>query len=485
MLDVLLLSTYELGRQPLGLATAAAHLRAAGCTVRTADLSVEPLPEDAVAAAGLIAFSVPMHTALRLALPVAARVRALNPHAHHCFFGLYAALNGDFLLCAGADSVLGGEIETPLVQLAIRLTAADAGTGTPADRGSREAQPAPRPGRAGAPTIEPPRVVADAGLSPRATTFLGRQQYLPPDRDGLPPLAHYAQLAINGGHRLVAAVESSRGCAHRCLHCPLTPVYGGRLRIIPVEVVLADVRQVVTLGAHHLTFADPDFFNAVPHSFAVLRAIRAEFPSLTFDATIKVEHLIEQQARLPELRELGCAFLLSAVESLSDTVLAALDKGHTAADVATAVALTRRAGIPLRPTLLPFTPWTTLDDYLAMLAFIDAHDLVDHVDPVQYAIRLLVPPGSSLLAGAALQPHLGPLNEGELAYRWRHPDPRMDDLARDVARIVETGVRCRHEHRDTFAAIAGRTGELAGRAMTVRPRAHVAPPPRLTESWFC
>ena len=47
MLQVVLISTYELGRQPFGLASPAAWLRQAGARVTCLDLSVERLNEEA------------------------------------------------------------------------------------------------------------------------------------------------------------------------------------------------------------------------------------------------------------------------------------------------------------------------------------------------------------------------------------------------------------------------------------------------------
>src|SRR5688500_18968763 len=94
---VLLLSTYGMGRQPFGLASPAAWLREAGVAVTCVDLSRERLPEDAVRAADLVGFFLPMHTATRLAVPVIDRVRALNPRARVCAYGLYAPLNAQLL----------------------------------------------------------------------------------------------------------------------------------------------------------------------------------------------------------------------------------------------------------------------------------------------------------------------------------------------------------------------------------------------------
>src|SRR6185369_13594591 len=93
-----------------------------------------------------------------------------------------------------------------------------------------------------------------------------------------------------------------------------------------------------------------------------------------------------------------------------------LDKGHTRADFVEVLALARAAGLVLRPTWVAFTPWTTLDDYRAMLDFVDSEDLVDSVDPIQYSLRLLVPPGSLLADHPAMRPHLGPLVERAFSY---------------------------------------------------------------------
>ena len=109
--DTLLVSCYELGHQPLNLASPLAHLRAAGFDPVAVDTSVDVLSDDELLNARFIAISVPMHTALRLGARVSQRARAVNPDAHICFYGLYATLNAAFLLRELADSVIGGEYE--------------------------------------------------------------------------------------------------------------------------------------------------------------------------------------------------------------------------------------------------------------------------------------------------------------------------------------------------------------------------------------
>ncbi|HEX6212615.1 MAG TPA: CUAEP/CCAEP-tail radical SAM protein, partial [Methylomirabilota bacterium] len=235
-MHVLLLSTYELGRQPFGLASPAAWLREAGLDVACRDLSRDALDPAEVRAASLVALHVPMHTATRLALPVVARLRELNPSAHLCAYGLYAPPNDELLRSAGIATVLGPEFEADLVSLA---------------------QAVLRPGR-----HEPsgqPRSPAAAGLP--------RLAFRVPDRTGLPDAARYASVTLPTGERRPAGyTEASRGCKHLCRHCPVVPVYGGHFRVVPADIVLADIGAQVARGVRHVTFGDPDFFNGIAHA---------------------------------------------------------------------------------------------------------------------------------------------------------------------------------------------------------------------------
>ncbi len=422
---VLLVACYELGHQPLTLASPLATLRGAGFAPRAIDTSVEPLEDAALREAGLIAISAPMHTALRLGAQVAERARQINPDAYIVFYGLYASLNAEYLLRAHADALIGGEYEQALLALAEALAGGAEHEGL-AISGVRTRQVAAQP-------------------------VLRRLPFDTPARESLPALRQYAHL-VRGDEMIPAGyVEATRGCLHTCLHCPITPVYGGRFFAVPRAVVLADIRAQVAAGAGHITFGDPDFFNGPGHSLAILRALHAEFPEVTFDATIKIEHILERRELIAELGALGCAFIVSAVESLSPRVLAHLAKGHTRADVVEALRIVDAAGIPLRPTFVAFTPWTTAEDYLDLLDFVAEQGLIEHVDPVQYAIRLLVPPGSALLDAPDAAEWLGPLDEPAFSYRWTHPDPRMDDLQREMMALVEAAAA---EHRPTAATFA-------------------------------
>ncbi|HEU5196519.1 MAG TPA: CUAEP/CCAEP-tail radical SAM protein [Methylomirabilota bacterium] len=458
--EILLIACYELGHQPLSIAWPAAFLERAGYRPAVLDLAVEPLDAEKIRRARLIAVSVPMHTALRIGVAASEEIRALNPGAQVTFYGHYAALNADELLLNGsADSVLAGEVEEQMVELVRRVDARGADAGATA-RGS------------------------DGGP---VTPVLARLAFPVPARAALPALKKYAHLERGGQQELAAYVEASRGCKHMCRHCPIPPVYGGRFFVVPLETVLADVRQQVVAGARHVTFGDPDFLNGPRHALAVARAVHAEFPALTFDFTAKVEHLLRERAHLPELAALGCAFIVSAAESLDDRVLGYLAKGHTRADLVEAVRAVRGAGIALRPTWVAFTPWTTLEAYREWLDFLAAEGLVDHVDPVQYGIRLLVPPGSLLLELPEMRAHLGEKVAGGFHYRWTHPDPRMERLAEDVAAMVAAAAERNEDPAVTFEGVRALAASEAG-AAPPRPLALPADrrrPPRLTEPWFC
>jgi radical SAM superfamily enzyme YgiQ (UPF0313 family) len=236
----------------------------------------------------------------------------------------------------------------------------------------------------------------------------------------------------DGSTKIVGATDASRGCKHRCRHCPIVPVYDGQFRVVPVDVVLADVRSQVAQGATHITFGDPDFFNGPTHARKIVEALNREHPHVTYDAIIKVEHLLAHRELLPVLAKTGCLFVTSAVESVDDRVLEKLEKGHTRADFITAAALCRSAGLTLVPTFVAFTPWTTVETYHDLLNVVDDLGLTDHVAPVQLAIRLLVTWQSRLLELPDIQAVIGPFDPKTLTYPWTHPDARVDALQRTM-----------------------------------------------------
>ncbi|HEX6975663.1 MAG TPA: CUAEP/CCAEP-tail radical SAM protein, partial [Vicinamibacterales bacterium] len=396
----------------------------------------------------VVAFYLPMHTATRLALPVIDRVRALNPNARLIAYGLYAPLNRALLESHGVTTILGGEFEAELVDAA---------------RGDA------------------------ARLKPRPTTeinaSIARLAFRVPDRSGLPPLSKYATLQVGDERRTAGYTEASRGCKHHCRHCPIVPVYNGQFRVVSPDVVLADAAAQVAAGARHITFGDPDFFNGPKHARTIVERFARELPGVTYDVTIKVEHLLKHADLLPLLRDTGCAFVTCAVESLDDEVLLKLRKGHTRADFERVVALFREIGLTIAPTFVAFTPWTTHASFRDMLATIDRLDLVENVPPVQYAIRLLVPEGSRMLELPEMRALARSFDPASLTYPWSHPDPSIDRLQRDIATAV--GVKLTSSRREMFRRVWALAHDGAAAPLPrdgAMPRATI---PYLNEPWYC
>ncbi len=429
---ILLVSTYELGHQPLHLASPAARLLADGHEVRCLDLAVEHWDTERFAWADQVAFSVPMHTAMRLAVPAVDRVMIERPELSVAFYGLYAAIGPQTL----SATRIVGEYEDELSRWA-----------------------------------------AGAVDGHHSRIDLGKKSFLKPARHLLPSLDLYAKLEIEGERRLAGYVEASHGCRHRCRHCPIPAVYDGRYRVTGLETVLADVGQLMEMGARHITFGDPDFLNAPRYALDVLREVSLSFPGLTFDLTVKVEHILQHSEIWHELAALGVVFVVSAFETTNDQVLALLDKGHTASDMAMAVKILHAAGIAVRPSWLPFTPWTGTGDLADIMRFLADHDLYGSTDPVQMSIRLLLPEGSLLLDVPETAPFLTGYDADLLTYTWRAADPTIDHLQQELALLAERGVDGPWETIAQMWHLVMDGQPLPDQSENI--------PPRLTEPWFC
>jgi len=467
---VLLLSGYELGHQPLHLASPAASLTEEGHEVRLVDLALDPLLEEDLQWAEGVAFSVPMHTAYIIAREAASRILQTRHHLPVVFYGLYATLVAKESAELSLVHAIAGEYEPGLVSWAA----------SPKDPSRRSGV----------------RVEISSKRQPRDTpTAL-------PARHLLPPLDRYAKLSVGGEERLAGYVEASRGCAHRCRHCPVPVVYEGRTRMAGIDALLADIDQLVGMGARHISFGDPDFLNGPHHARRVVEALHGSFPEVTFDATVKIEHILhhEDDGTWPAFAKAGCLFVISAVESASDAILERLAKGHSTRDVARAVATLRSCGIEPRASFVPFTPWTTSEDLRDVFDMILELDLVGNVDPVQLSIRLLVPPGSLLLASGQLTGLVGPYDPKRASYPWDASDPRLDEAQRALALEAERIGEEKPGALEAYDRLRELAGEILGwqhgahstssrRARSRDPKVVSALPPdgrpRLTEAWFC
>jgi radical SAM superfamily enzyme YgiQ (UPF0313 family) len=507
-MKIALISTYELGRQPFGLVSPAAWLRGRGHAVTCLDLSRQELDVRAVGSAELIAIYLPMHTATRLACKLIPSLLAQNPGVHVCCYGLYAPMNAEYLRSLGVGTVLGGEFEGELVRLVERLGAERLRNGETALDGGREPRRSRRAqGDKEAGTekqAEKPQGSEDSALRYRdgdalkrtPTTFVATQsepmismerlRFEVPDRTGLAPIAKYAHLVLPaGGYRVVGSTEASRGCKHLCRHCPIVPVYNGVFRIVERDVVLADVRQQVAAGAQHISFGDPDFFNGIRHAMELVEGFHAEFPGVTYDVTIKIEHLRKHEQHLTRLRDTGCLFVISAVESVDGAILDRLDKGHTREDFLYVARKFREMGMTLHPTFVPFTPWTSLDGYLDLLRVLAAEELIENVAPIQLGIRLLIPEGSRLLELEDVRSGVGAFDAESLVYPWRNADGRVDLLSEKVQSIAAEADRKKESRTVAFARIWEAAHLAAGIDVPELRVKQGRGVPFLSEPWYC
>ena len=448
--NITLISPYELGRQPFGLAEPCAWLREAGFHVDCLDLSIQSLDPEVLGKADLVGIYVAMHTATRIAVQALPRIRDLAQSAHLCVYGLYAPMNEALFRALGVGTVLGGEFEPGLLSLTKRLAS---GTGT------EQTEP---------------------------VITLDKIDFKEPDRSTLPSLSKYAKLMLpDGSRKIMGFAEASRGCKHLCRHCPIVPVYEGKFRVVPLDVTMADIRGQVGMGAEHISFGDPDFFNGPTHAKRLVYALHDEFPKLTYDVTVKIQHLIDSKDLLPNLKDTGCLFVTSAVESVDDEILGYLDKNHTNKDFGRAVRLMREVEIALAPTFVAFNPWITLQGYIKLLARLVELKLAESVPPVQLAIRLLVPEGSYLLRLPGFRGLLKDYDSELLGYPWHHRDPRVDVLQSDIQILVERAEQESLARRDVFNEIWCMAHQALGRDVPQLPNDLGQPIPHHSEPWYC
>ena len=449
---IVLISPYDLGRQPFALAEPAALFRSADFEVECLDLSQQKLTGDILEPASVVFLYLSMLTATRIAVEAMPRIQQMAPRARIAVFGWYAPVNENFLRQLGADAVFGGESETDMLRYAESISAAD-------DHPARQ----------------------------QKVVTLKRIDFMVPDRHSLPALEKYSQLIFPDGHRrIMGFTETTRGCKHLCRHCPVVPVYNGRFYAIPVDIVLADIRQQLAQGAQHISFGDPDFLNGPLHAKRVIETMHEEFPSLTYDAVIKIEHLIKYPDFLPFLRDTGCILVTTAVESVDDTILEYLEKGHSAAEFEQVVSLMKQHDIALAPTFIPFTPWTTVSNYIDLLNKIAELKLIISVNPVQLSLRLLIPSGSRILELPKEETCVTDFNPASLGYTWVHKDPDVDALQVNIRNWTEQAESEGLSRLDIFNGIRRIALKAAGRNdKDVTEDQCGEPVPTHSESWYC
>jgi len=450
-MNIVLISPYEIGRQPFGLAEPVAWLVEEGFTVNCLDLSIQGLDPDVLGSADIVAIYIAMHTATRIAIEALPKIRQLAPGASLCVYGLYAPMNEKLFRALGVTTVLGGETEPGLLSLARRLHSG---------AGNEQTEP---------------------------VISLEKIHFRIPERSGLPSIDKYAQVILpDGSRRISGFTETTRGCKYLCRHCPVVPVYEGSFRVIPVEIVMQDIRNQIAAGAGHISFGDPDFLNGPAHALKVARSMHWEFPDASYDVTLKVEHIIRYPEIIDELGKTGCLFVTTAVESVDDRILQYLNKGHTNEDFGRAVETCRETGVALAPTFVAFTPWITLQGYIGLLGRLVELKLVESVPPVQLSIRLLVPEGSWLLKLDGFTEYLGDFDPLLLGYPWKNPDPKVDRLQEQVQEWVAMAEKKGQGRFDIFTEVWRMSHAALGLPVPELDAHSIGESiPHLSEAWYC
>tara|TARA_Y100001970_G_scaffold16755_1_gene18865 strand:- start:2289 stop:3725 length:1437 start_codon:yes stop_codon:yes gene_type:complete len=452
-LNIVAISLYDLGHQPLPLAAAAAIFKKHSCDFSLIDLSISNLNEDEITAADIILISVPMHTAARMALNILPTLKELNPDAHISAFGLYAIQLEDSLSENYLDSAFAGEFE-PNLELLLQEYV----------KGNNS--------HVSSKTWE------------KLRTDFARQKFFVPERKKLPNLNEYAKIQYRDNEKINGYIETSRGCAHICSHCPVTAVYQGKFRIIDQASILSDVDNLINQGAEHITFGDPDFFNAPKHSLKIASMIKTKYPFLTFDATIKVEHILEYEELIQTLDDLGFLYIISAFESTSDNVLKHLKKNHNLYDMYHVLEICKNANLFIKPTWIPFTPWMKYADYVRMLNFIIENDLVGLTPRIQYGIKLLIPKYSALFDSDSLSEFDMQYSSDLLNHEWSHKNSEVEMLFAEVSQLLQSSNEDAMSQVNFFQKlcnlVAARTDESI-----INCQSFTGPSIGSTENWYC
>lgn len=414
------LSIFEGGYQPLGAINAATALTLNGREARLFDSYIDGVDDVAAFSDDVVAIAIPLFDSLTSAILLADRVKKFRSDAIVIFFGQYATINSDRIVPKYADYVVTGESEATLPALVEYLE-----------------------GRSG---HMPSGVVGREGRdSNSGATRRARPPVYPPRRNLAPSLAKYPQPQIEKLLRrsvVVGGLEATRGCHHKCTYCSVFAAYDGKVMVIEDDTVLSDADTLMQMGMTHLTFTDAEFFNTKKNGTRLLKELHNRYPTLTYDFTTRVDHIIENRDLLPELKRLGVEFITSALEYPKQEVLDQVAKEVTVEMLDLSVRATKNAGMLLNPTFIMFNPWIRLEDVVLMEDFVDRNGLDELIDPIQYETRLHLYKGSPLLSNATIRDLK--LTENEFHYDWEHPDPRVDELYRNSATPPQEGVfkRC-------------------------------------------
>lgn len=418
--DVLLVE--DLGQQRLAARTLDAVLRRAGLSARLVHFGagddIDGVVADGIVALArskrprLIVLSIFFAHLVAENLALATSLRAAGVPAHVTMVGpLPTFAHADLLAaCPALDSVLCGEAEASVVQLAMSLS--------PHADGNWQAVP---------------------GLAYRSPT--AHADPLPlavPDLDDLPFPARdggIPQTSMGFGY---ATVEGSRGCYHACTFCLPCALYRAvtaapyKLRSVPNLV--DEIEALASQGARLFLFDDEQFLPPGRAREGRVQALGDQLSrrKLEIAFTIKCRADDVDEPLFRRLKEMGLIRVYLGVESGCQASLDLLGKGVTAEHNARALAILDALGIVADFRSLIVHPWSTLETLQADVEFLER--VLPHVSTPFTFREVECYPGTPLAArlqaeGLALTPG----RPWPLAYTLTDPDA---ELVRRLARVV-------------------------------------------------
>ena len=304
-----------------------------------------------------------------------------------------------------------------------------------------------------------------------------------PNRQIFPDISNYAHL-VDGSNNLIAgSVETTYGCKHSCTHCPVPISFNGSFKTYSLEKIVSDVENQVKQGAKHISFNDPDFFNGPIHALKILESLNEKFPSITYDSTIKVEHIIKYKKYFKELSSLNMVFVISAFETTNDIVLSILEKNHTSNDLNNSIEISQDFGIDIRPTWMPFSPWTELNDLSNIVKLIEKYELRETVDPIQLTIKLLIPKHSLIIKKPEINKYLGNYEKNSLSFKWEYENNDVEKLQSSLFDFILNNSEL-DDHKQ-YLGMVNIIEKCTDTKLLTNSSYDFKNVPKLSETWFC
>ena len=304
-----------------------------------------------------------------------------------------------------------------------------------------------------------------------------------PDRSPFPEISNYTHLVKGKNKLFTGSVETTYGCKHSCTHCPVPMQFNGRFKTFSEEKILIDISNQIESGAQHISFDDADFFNGPKYSLKILEKLTKKFPSITYDATIKVEHIIKYQDYFKELTNLNMLFITSAFETTNNRVLKILEKNHTYKDLEQSISISKQYNIDIRPTWMPFTPWTNLVDLINIVTLIEHYELRETVDPIQLTIKLLVPKGSLMLKRPEFKQYIGEYDQDSFTYLWNYENSKVGNLQALLFSYVAENYGI--DEKEQYLELIDIIQSFTNTDIIYNKMYKYHEVPKLSETWFC